>query len=486
MTCVYDDDCRLGYEYALELARYERDLARDAVEEERERSRSWAEQIRGEIGSSVTSLRDELAAAQADRDEQKVRVGELCNENASLLLRLNAATSRQNAEIADLQKQVESKRVHATNLSQRLTEAEEKLSRLTVNEEAVRERLADNLDKVTELQKQVESKQRLAEDAAEVGMAAALSTSNSGLRKEVESLQRTNADLSEVVAETERKLHEQTKVSNQLAEETERLGEQLAAEIVRAKNLSALCTDRKEHIENSYRLVGENLDLRNQLDAETALRKETEDKLATETATSYRFMQEADRLATKLSETESAEDIAQENTTLHRELDTANARRKDAEQRFKKKADDVAALWCDIRTLETKLKAAESTQPISDSLRLIAEERARQVAKWPSAHDDEHTKGELALASACHAAPVPLYRVTGNMVESAWPWTTRWSRLPEPPVGSPSGDERIRELSVAGALIVAEIDRLKRAEKQSPTEDGVCGLVQSPKGKANG
>lgn len=81
---------------------------------------------------------------------------------------------------------------------------------------------------------------------------------------------------------------------------------------------------------------------------------------------------------------------------------------------------------------------------------LIAAERKRQVEQegWTPAHDDEHAHGELADAAVCYAL------ARGSESGAAgWPWEPSWWK--------PSGDA-VRDLTKAGALIAAEIDRLQR------------------------
>lgn len=84
----------------------------------------------------------------------------------------------------------------------------------------------------------------------------------------------------------------------------------------------------------------------------------------------------------------------------------------------------------------------------------IAKERKRQieVEGWTAEHDDEHITGELAHAAACYAYP---YRVK-RLDYVGWPegWSLDWYK--------PTPEDRIKELAKAGALIAAEIDRLKR------------------------
>jgi hypothetical protein len=83
----------------------------------------------------------------------------------------------------------------------------------------------------------------------------------------------------------------------------------------------------------------------------------------------------------------------------------------------------------------------------------IAVERRRHVEKegYDAAHDDQHEHGELALAAACYAMDgVGLGNPRGA---THWPWGADEFK---------SRDHR-SNLIRAGALIVAEIERLDRA-----------------------
>lgn len=92
-----------------------------------------------------------------------------------------------------------------------------------------------------------------------------------------------------------------------------------------------------------------------------------------------------------------------------------------------------------------------------EAINLIAAERQRQLEDegWLEEHDDTHDSGELALAAASYALP-PDYPGRDPIYGSpdSWPWLEFWWK--------PSPNDRIRELVKAGALIVAEIDRLQR------------------------
>jgi len=114
-------------------------------------------------------------------------------------------------------------------------------------------------------------------------------------------------------------------------------------------------------------------------------------------------------------------------------------------------------------------------------IELITEERTRQVEQegWTPERDDEHECGELAMAAACYALPeedreveggARGFRVVVSVLEALWPW---WEMLYR---GAPfmnwwKPGNRIRELTKAGALIAAEIDRLQRAT-ESGANDG--------------
>ena len=104
---------------------------------------------------------------------------------------------------------------------------------------------------------------------------------------------------------------------------------------------------------------------------------------------------------------------------------------------------------------------------------LIEQERKRQIEKegWTPEHDDRHTDGELAEAAATYCASCNLSvklpaMVDGQEVErevtvlrhTRWPFDWDWFK--------PTPNDRIRELVKAGAMIVAEIERLLREDPE--------------------
>lgn len=112
-------------------------------------------------------------------------------------------------------------------------------------------------------------------------------------------------------------------------------------------------------------------------------------------------------------------------------------------------------------------------------IELIAEERQRQIKKegWTAEHDDQHTAGELSVAAALYAAPIPLFakRQSRNNVDfyDPWPWYDQVNydryndggvNIPVPAWDKRKKHNRMRRLVIAGALIAAEIDRLQRKQ----------------------
>lgn len=94
----------------------------------------------------------------------------------------------------------------------------------------------------------------------------------------------------------------------------------------------------------------------------------------------------------------------------------------------------------------------------------IAAERRRQVdvEGWTTGHDDAHDSGELAKAAGCYAwaaAQSDVLRQAFRSPPPTWPtgWSDAWWKL----------KDRRADLVRAGALIVAEIERLDRLNSQS-------------------
>lgn len=83
-------------------------------------------------------------------------------------------------------------------------------------------------------------------------------------------------------------------------------------------------------------------------------------------------------------------------------------------------------------------------------------ERQNAVEGWTAEHDDTHSDGQMALAAGCYALNAATERFSDGIVPMFWPWAREWWKP----------KDRRRDLVRAAALIVAEIERLDRADLQ--------------------
>ncbi len=98
----------------------------------------------------------------------------------------------------------------------------------------------------------------------------------------------------------------------------------------------------------------------------------------------------------------------------------------------------------------------------SQAARDVLAARQRQITAegWTPEHDDAHGSREMAVAAACYALGATF--VSGSHID-IWPWDSSWWK--------PRDDRR--NLVRAGALILAEIERLDRAASKRPqAEEG--------------
>lgn len=105
---------------------------------------------------------------------------------------------------------------------------------------------------------------------------------------------------------------------------------------------------------------------------------------------------------------------------------------------------------------------------LSQAMQDVIAERERQVTAegWTPDHDDRHSGGEMAKAAACYAYVTSLPSTVRESLEHdpefngknlvitkrIWPWAWTWWKPKSPR----------RDLVRAGALIIAEIERLDR------------------------
>ena len=96
---------------------------------------------------------------------------------------------------------------------------------------------------------------------------------------------------------------------------------------------------------------------------------------------------------------------------------------------------------------------AQGVKSLSNAVQsVIAERQRHQSAEgWTPEHDDQYSKSQLLWASSCYVlnAIHPF-----NRIPFGWPWTPEWWKPTNPR----------RDMVKAGALILAEIERIDRQE----------------------
>lgn len=93
-------------------------------------------------------------------------------------------------------------------------------------------------------------------------------------------------------------------------------------------------------------------------------------------------------------------------------------------------------------------------------LKLIVEERMKQLNKWSKDHDKGHKYGELAIAAAAlcvYGTDAKIESITNfiNHGKDSWALVEKHK------------EDRIRQLQIAGALIASEIDRVMDKSEQA-------------------
>ncbi|EPB7497032.1 hypothetical protein [Klebsiella aerogenes] len=115
--------------------------------------------------------------------------------------------------------------------------------------------------------------------------------------------------------------------------------------------------------------------------------------------------------------------------------------------------DNVIVLVEALEKAQQRIVELESRTVTAAAADVLAE-RKRQVTTegWTPGHDDEYEHGELADAAGCYALSSELFDCAGEPPRP-WPWPDEWWKP----------TNRRRDLVKAGALILAEIERLDRA-----------------------
>lgn len=107
------------------------------------------------------------------------------------------------------------------------------------------------------------------------------------------------------------------------------------------------------------------------------------------------------------------------------------------------------------RDNEAALVAIAALKERNVAINDIAAERRRQIEQegWTSIHDDQHSTGEMARAAASYALSAGPENINDlAVINKLWPWEWRWFKP----------RSKREDLVRAGALVVAEIERLDR------------------------
>lgn len=145
---------------------------------------------------------------------------------------------------------------------------------------------------------------------------------------------------------------------------------------------------------------------------------------------------------------------------------------------FSDEKQAVRAARAALSAIPAQDDALEALRELSEASRDVLAERQRQISAegWTPEHDDEHDGEEMADAAACYASNKALFwaaeyaldvqggdRATKDFVsyQPLWPWEHHWWKP----------RDRRRDLVRAGALILAEIERLDRAKLPAPAQE---------------
>ncbi len=125
------------------------------------------------------------------------------------------------------------------------------------------------------------------------------------------------------------------------------------------------------------------------------------------------------------------------------------------EQMMDKCMPNLRVAYCETPATDAILAEvrAQGVKSLSNAVQSVIAERQRHqsVEGWTPEHDDQYSKSQLLWASSCYVlnAIHPFNRIPFD-----WPWTPEWWKPTNPR----------RDMVKAGALILAEIERIDRQE----------------------
>lgn len=112
---------------------------------------------------------------------------------------------------------------------------------------------------------------------------------------------------------------------------------------------------------------------------------------------------------------------------------------------------DLLSVW----GMSVPIEILPDNPEIKTGMYYISKERERQIHEegFTIEGDKLYEDEQLAFAAATYALPEVVNKSRTFKRIHLWPWASQWWK--------PSTEDRIKELAKAGALIAAEIDRLK-------------------------
>lgn len=113
-----------------------------------------------------------------------------------------------------------------------------------------------------------------------------------------------------------------------------------------------------------------------------------------------------------------------------------------------------------VSSFADRLRALLATAPTPGSaLAMVADERNRQRAKYSDDHDDDHERGELAIRAAELVLADTDARLDADALADAGFDLDEWDLVAKT---RDRKDSELRRLVIAGAMVLAEIERLQR------------------------
>lgn len=108
--------------------------------------------------------------------------------------------------------------------------------------------------------------------------------------------------------------------------------------------------------------------------------------------------------------------------------------------------------------------AAQGMEALTPAARDVLAERQRQISAegWTPESDDRYAEGDMSDAAGCYALHAFFAEAPTSSPPAWWPWAAHWWKPSTPR----------RDLEKAGALILAEIERIDRAALAAQAKQG--------------